>query len=266
MKVLATGSTGTLGRYLRNSAPFKGDIRSSDLAQLKGFQSFLHLAGVVGTKNVAVRIHESREINIDATIALARRAIDLGYSQFIFVSSSHVYAQSEDPIDEFHALNPQTDYAKQKVEAELELQEIFKNSDSNLIIVRLFSVLGQGMPDFTLGGLADRISNGSGEVINFADDLRDFITPEQAAAALDSIASHGWIQDLVFNLCTGNALSVQDAITRYLQSRGSSVSDELFIPGQSGNSKIVGDNRRLITYLPSLGSILEDFTPSKNAY
>jgi nucleoside-diphosphate-sugar epimerase len=266
MKVIASGLTGTIGRFVENVNGYVGDVRNPSLyTQLEGYDSFLHLAGIVGVQNVQDALQESYEINVTATLTLAQECLKRNFSQFVYVSTSHVYGTSGNKIIESAVLNPRTDYAKQKLEAELRLRDLFKKEYSNLVIVRLFSILGAGMPPFTLGGLLDQISSHGNRQISFSDDQRDFLSPDQAAKALKIIAENNWKGDETINLCTGKSLSVKAASKIYLASQGHFLEEEIFKTGSSEVPIIVGDNSKLKEAIPGIIEVIDTFKPSKSA-
>jgi nucleoside-diphosphate-sugar epimerase len=266
VRVLATGTTGTIGKHLSKVVKYEGDVRDPNYGQLDGFESFLHLAGVVGVKNVEKRLQDAYTINVDATIRLAENCVSRNFKQFVYVSTSHVYKPSPRPITEDFTLAPQSEYAAQKLEAESSLIEVFSNSSTVLVIVRVFSILGAGMFNFTLGGLADRIAQGSDEIVNFSSDVRDFLAPNQAAVALEVIARHVWLESGTVNLCTSSPLSVKDAVTQYLLSNNYLPSSKIFVESKSQNPVLIGSNKKLLSIIPELASTLKAFNPSKSAY
>lgn len=266
MKVIASGLSGTIGRFVENANGYVGDIRNPSLySQLEGYDSFLHLAGIVGTQNVQNALKESYEINVTATLSLAQECLKRNFSQFVYVSTSHIYGISEHKLVEDAVLNPRTDYSKQKLEAELRLKSLFEEERSNLVIVRLFSILGAGMPPFTLGGLLDQISSQGNRQISFSDDQRDFLSPDQAAKALEIIAKNDWKEDETINLCTGKSLSVKAASKIYMASKGFFLEEDTFKAGSSDVPIIVGDNSKLKQAIPGIREVIETFRPSRSA-
>ena len=96
-----------------------GDVRSLDPSLLDGIDVVIHLAAVsndpMGDRFAAV----TRDINQEASVAIARAAAAAGVGHFVFASSCSVYGvaaggarREDDP------LNPITAYAKSKVGTE----------------------------------------------------------------------------------------------------------------------------------------------------
>ncbi|WP_220495047.1 MULTISPECIES: NAD(P)-dependent oxidoreductase [unclassified Paracoccus (in: a-proteobacteria)] len=96
-----------------------GDVRSLDPALLQGIDVVIHLAAVsndpMGDRFAAV----TRDINQEASVALARAAAAAGVGHFVFASSCSVYGVADArPRREQDALNPVTAYARSKVGTE----------------------------------------------------------------------------------------------------------------------------------------------------
>lgn len=78
-----------------------------------------------------------RAVNVEATVALAKRALAAGVKRFIFISSIGVNGQSTTkPFTELDIPHPQTDYARSKYEAEQALQTLTADTTMELVIIR----------------------------------------------------------------------------------------------------------------------------------
>ena len=160
MRILVTGNQGyvgpVLGRHLRDTWPDAtligfdagffaamltapdgvspehsfdrqvfGDVRDLDPRLLRGVDAVVHLAAVsndpMGSRFEAV----TAQINAAASVALARAARAAGVRSFVFASSCSVYGFAPgDARTEDDPLNPQTAYARSKVDTEAALASI----------------------------------------------------------------------------------------------------------------------------------------------
>jgi nucleoside-diphosphate-sugar epimerase len=96
-----------------------GDVRDLSVSDLAGFDGVVHLAAVsndpMGNRFEAV----TNEINCEASVSLAKLANEAKVKRFVFASSCSVYGFAPGAArKESDALNPQTAYAKSKVETE----------------------------------------------------------------------------------------------------------------------------------------------------
>jgi len=179
MKVLITGNLGYVGpvvvRYLRRTHPNArligfdsaffalsttgatilperfldeqhfGDVREIPESLLEGLDAVIHLAAVSNDPmgNKFERVTE--DVNYRASVDLGRKARKAGVSHFVFASSCSVYGFAPGaPRKESDELNPQTAYARSKVNTEKGLAEI---RDNNTIVTSLRFATACGMSD-----------------------------------------------------------------------------------------------------------------------
>lgn len=157
MKILVTGASGFVGRYLINDlsrtdeviacvreksnllpSSVQQTVSSSffDLAIPKDTDVIVHLAGIAHNKNNSV--DEFKRINVDGTLELARKALESNIKRFIFISSIGVNGNSTHgkAFTEQDTPNPTNDYTKSKYEAEKALAKLFENTNIDLVIIR----------------------------------------------------------------------------------------------------------------------------------
>ena len=250
MKYLATGLTGTLGKKMNNNVlPAKIILGSGKLSDYfdpkKETITLINFGGIVGESKVSQDLQYSKKINVDATVRLAEEVVEVFGGNFIHISSSHVYGPQESIITESSPYNPQSNYAKQKMLAEQELLSRLGENNPQLVILRIFSVLGWDVADFTLGGAVNRILLGSDENISFCDDVRDFMTPTSIAKAVWTIANDEEVSG-IFNLCTGSGMSVGAAVEEMLKVKNRHEKLNQLKPGNSHAPIIVGSNTKLL--------------------
>ncbi len=155
MKILLTGNLGYVGSVLTpllqslghsivgyDSGYFKDcllssaddnftqiikDIRDVELADIKGVDAVIHLAGLSNDPLGELMPGLTEEINLEGTIKLANFAKQAGVSRFIYASSQSMYgiSDTDSELDEdLSNKNPVTAYAKTKWEAELRLNDL----------------------------------------------------------------------------------------------------------------------------------------------
>jgi len=104
-------------------ATLRQDIRDVEPEDLRGYDAVVHLAALCNDPLGALDPELTGDINYRATVRLAEVARRAGVARFVFSSSCSMYGVADGgaPLDETAAFNPQTAYARSKVDAEREL-------------------------------------------------------------------------------------------------------------------------------------------------
>jgi nucleoside-diphosphate-sugar epimerase len=120
-----------------------GDCRRiQDLvAAVKGVDSIVHLAAIVGDPACEVDRQASLEINYLATRMLIEVAKGSGIHHFVFASSCSVYGATDFLVDEFSNAAPISLYGQTKADSEKALLEA-QSSTFHPVILRLATVFG----------------------------------------------------------------------------------------------------------------------------
>lgn len=173
-RVLVTGATGFVGeavvfRMLLDKvyapvAAVRGESRLSGLCEVVPFDlsasvelpAFVQIDTVV---HCAARVHvmsdtaadpltKFREINVQGTTRLARKAAESGVRRFVFISSIKVNGEATLPGRPFKADDqpaPVDPYGISKCEAEVRLREIGRETGMEIVIIRPPLVYGPGV-------------------------------------------------------------------------------------------------------------------------
>jgi nucleoside-diphosphate-sugar epimerase len=103
-----------------NTAPtLTCDVRAVSVSDLRGFDAIVHLANLSNDPLGTLDARLTHEINVEATVRLARLAREAGVSRFVNSSSCSVYGDAVEPwVDELTQPRPVTAYGQSKLEAE----------------------------------------------------------------------------------------------------------------------------------------------------
>ena len=99
-------------------------------------------------ENAADPLSEYRRINVNGTLNLARQAASAGVKRFIFISSIKVngeFTKLDHPFTPDDPPNPQDDYAISKLEAELGLFQIARETSLEIVLIRPPLIYGSGV-------------------------------------------------------------------------------------------------------------------------
>src|SRR5713226_8101142 len=106
----------TFGEPLREFPSIRKDLRDVELADLKGFDAVVHLAGLSNDPLGNLNPELTYEINHAASCRLAQLAKQAGIQRFMFSSSCSTYGAAGDKIlNEEAEFNPVTPYGRSKV-------------------------------------------------------------------------------------------------------------------------------------------------------
>jgi len=173
MNLLLTGATGFVGQHLvsaviQRNLPYKIAVRTQaanfahssciNVGDTNAHTAWSQaLEGVTDVIHLAARVHITQEtssdafaafraVNTEGTLNLARQAASAGVRRFIFLSSIKVngegspraYLETDTPA-------PEDAYAVSKWEAELGLWAIAKETEMQVVILRIPLVYGSGV-------------------------------------------------------------------------------------------------------------------------
>jgi nucleoside-diphosphate-sugar epimerase len=148
-KLLITGSTGFVGNYFTTKYKNKYNIKTfsflkDDINSLNcnGVDIVFHLSALVHQMGGASALEYER---VNVTLQLAQKAKESGVKQFVFMSTVKVYGEeTNNKYTENTVCNPEDEYGKSKLKAELELKNL--ESDSfKVSIIRTPIVYGYGV-------------------------------------------------------------------------------------------------------------------------
>lgn len=226
MSILVTGSNGYLGNVLMSRLKSFGisevvpmdlgifshklygynklDLRDFNFTSLfsTDINTVIHLAGVSNDPSCELDYRLTQEINVEASKRLIDFASISGVKRFIFASSASVYGSNKELVDEDAELNPQSEYARSKIEVEKYLVE---HKNLNPIIFRFGTLFGYSPKmryDLAVNlMIKDAIVDGVIKV-NGGEQSRPFLHVEDAA--IEMLKSAGTLTTGIFNLATAN--------------------------------------------------------------
>jgi NAD dependent epimerase/dehydratase len=230
-----------------------GDLRDRDVVSrlVRGRDAIYHLAASI---SVPYSYEAPREVvmtNVEGTLNVLTAALEADVERFVQMSSSEVYGTAQYvPIDEAHPLHAQSPYAASKVGAD-KLAESFQMSFGlPAVVARPFNTFG---PRQSLRAVIPTIvaqALAGGELrLGALTPRRDFVFVGDTVAALLALAAHPDAPGGVFNIATGQDVSVQEVIDLVGELVGRELvvqgSRERMRPENSEVHRLLGDADRL---------------------
>jgi nucleoside-diphosphate-sugar epimerase len=237
--IVLTGANGFIGKSVHaallaagrpvvalSRAGGNGLIQIGSLTQTTEWGPTLKTAGCV--VHLAARVHmlndkasdplsEFRQVNVDATLHLARQAARAGVKRFVFVSSIKVNGETTVAGQCFHdddapqAVDP---YAISKLEAEQGLREVSNATGMEVVVIRPPLVYGPGVKA-NFATLMKWISRGVplpfGAV---TENRRSLIAVENLADLIVCCTAHPRAANELFLASDGEDLSTAELIRR----------------------------------------------------
>lgn len=189
------------------------------------------LQGVDGVIHCAARVHVMkdtvvdplaafREVNVAATLNLARQAVQAGVRRFVFVSSIKVNGERTSADRAYSATDepaPEDAYGRSKAEAEAGLKALALDTGLEVVIVRPPLVYGPGAKGNFLK-MVQWVSRGVplplGGVV---DNRRSFVALDNLVDLLLTCASHPCAANQTFLVSDGEDISTADLLSRVAQ-------------------------------------------------
>jgi UDP-glucose 4-epimerase len=235
VKVLVTGANGFVGKRLcevlashrfdvvsttRKAAP--GCVAVGDLdghtawgPALQGCDAVIHLAARVHVMSDGASdpLKAYREVNVEGTINLARQAVEAGVKRFVFVSSIKVNGEStgSHPFTAEAVPAPLDPYGQSKMEAEIALRAIGKETGLEVVIVRPPLVYGPGVKA-NFHNLVKLVDRGIPLPLGSASGRRSMVALDNLVDLLTRCLEHPDAPGETFLVSDGSDMTVRELV------------------------------------------------------
>lgn len=242
-----------------------GDVRDPTFVRtaLKGCDSVLHLAALIGIPYSYVAPDSYLDVNIRGTLNVVQAARDLGVSKVVVTSTSEVYGTAQFvPITEEHPLVGQSPYSASKIGADQIAMSYYRSFETPVAIVRPFNTYGPRQSSrAVIPTVIAQLANGARTVkLGSTTPTRDFNyvtdTARGMIACLDNEKSVGQ----VINLGSNFEISVGDTVAMIAEVMGVNVEIECeaerLRPAMSEVERLWADNtraREVLGWTPDFG-------------
>ena len=184
---------------------------------LRDIDVVIHLLARVHVMDdkVADPLLEFRNINVNATIALANAAVKQGVKRFVFLSSVKVNGEStfHKAFSEFDLPHPQDAYAISKWEAEEALRKICKDTGMEVVIIRSPLVYGPNVKANFLK-MMQYIKRGIPLPLGAIQNKRSLISIDNLVDFITTAISHPKAANETFLISDDEDISTTDLLHR----------------------------------------------------
>lgn len=220
VRILDDLSTGRRANAPSAADVIEGSIADPDMLAraMAGVDGCFHLAAVASVQRSLEAWVETHRTNMLGTVAVFDAARDTGLGKpvpVVYASSAAVYGDNESlPLDEDDAPAPLSAYGVDKLGNEWQARIAWSVHGVPTTGLRFFNVYGPRQdPGSPYSGVIsifiERLANGSPIVIHGdGEQTRDFVYVGDVVRALIAAMETGMTGARVFNVCTGETVSV----------------------------------------------------------
>ncbi len=241
--------------HARKKGPLElreGSIEDPDLVRraVRGVRWVFHLAARIFVAESVQNPVAYHRTNVLGTVQVLQAAREAGVERVVLASSAAVYGVPRDlPLREDAPLQPLSPYAAEKIANEMDAR-VFTHLDLDAVALRLFNVYGpRQRPDSpyaaVIPAFLSRWMQGKPPVV-YGDgtQTRDFVFVEDVARAFLLAAQAPRASGQVFNVCSGQGISLLDLLRR-MRPLFPAAPDPEFAPPRPGDIRhSVGDPAR----------------------
>uniref|UniRef100_UPI00298DB5A8 dTDP-4-dehydrorhamnose 3,5-epimerase family protein n=1 Tax=Treponema sp. TaxID=166 RepID=UPI00298DB5A8 len=258
--VVLTGSTGLIGKEAivplqeagfevycltsKNCNLFDFGAVSRFFEQIKP-QYLLHFAWITGGDYLINPINKDY---VDASMNMLKEFKKYGGKRVVMAGTCFEYAFKDEPLKESDPLDPQTLYAKCKVELYKEASEYCEKTSISFGWGRIFYVYGHNEKEGRLTqSIISKLQKNEKVTIKYGQLVRDYMYSKDIANAFVKFLDSK-VEDIV-NICSGKGISLGDFALELAKKLGKTDLLEILNEQTDQPKMVVGNNNLLLSLL-----------------
>lgn len=199
----------------------RGDVQNVSRlwSLLQDVDCVYHLAARISVAESILYPGDYNRINTGGAVSLMEAMRDAGVSRVVLASSGTVYGtQSQQPVRETAATNPDSPYAVSKLAAETYIHTIGRLWEIETVALRIFNAYGprQNLPvshaPVVPRFLRQAVTGGSVVLYGGGQQIRDFVHVSDVVDALIKAADAPDINRGVINIGCGTGISIAELV------------------------------------------------------
>jgi GDP-4-dehydro-6-deoxy-D-mannose reductase len=240
--IFYNGQTGSLGRYFSdalNARGVQGKPLQTRLENYTALGSELQKHKLNATEHPIILVQMAAMVPVIECEKLAERAFKTNVSDttsfvrsfihwanagrrvlcVLYVSSGHIYKEAprNENLREDDPLEPRSVYARTKLEAEHQLQELAVRYGFTLVIARVFGLIAPRQPEhYVLPGIMRRVLTEDLKAIPGLSCVRDYLDSRDVCGNLIALALQAieWGQPgtIRVNVCSGQGVAIRTVV------------------------------------------------------
>jgi len=239
---------------LRKIDIFTGDVRDPNGVRkaMEGIDIVFHLAALIGIPFSYHSPDSYVDTNIKGTLNILQSARDNKCGKVIITSTSEVYGTAEyTPIDEKHALKPQSPYSATKIAADCLADSFFRSFNLPVCIARPFNTFGprQSARAVIPAIIIQLLSKENAIRLGSLPPQRDFLFVKDTVEAFIKIAQSDKVIGETLNIATCTTVSIGDLaakLIKMINPKARIITDSVRIrPGKSEVERLIGSAEKL---------------------
>jgi len=189
---------------------------------MEGVQVVVHLAGPPGVARSYAIPDEYRRVHVRGTESVLAAMTRTHVQKIVYISSAEVYGRPvANPVPESAAPAPRSPYAKAKLEAEGLVHDFARANERSAMVLRPFSIYGEGVSaESLLGTLVGQARAGGPVVLADLRPVRDYCHVDDLCEAIVRCCSIDCVAFDTFNISAGRATSVLELAEHVIQILG----------------------------------------------